>query len=133
LPIIIKRRDAIAKEIDRRLSSCEAVQPVNLRKKGIAPSIFFHTLKVDLKKINVSKIKFAKAIESEGIPINSDYRDITCEWKWIPKYVKNFKLTKNALNFRDETFNLLLNEKYNNKDIKDIINCIKKVESFYLK
>ena len=33
----------------------------------------------------------------------------------------------------DETFNLLLNEKYNNKDIIDIINCIKKVESFYLK
>ena len=86
-----------------------------------------------MKKIFVSKVKFAKAIECEGIPINSDYRDITCEWKWIPKYVKNFKLTKNALNFRDETFNLLLNEKYNNKDIIDIINCIKKVESFYLK
>ena len=47
------------------------------------------------------------------------------------KYVKNFKLTKNALNFRDETFNLLLNEKYNNKDIIDIINCIKKVENFF--
>ena len=133
LPSIIKKRDKISKEIDKRLSSCQVVQPVNLRKKGITPSIFFHTLKVDLKKIFVSKVKFAKAIECEGIPINSDYRDITCEWKWIPKYVKNFKLTKNALNFRDETFNLLLNEKYNNKDIIDIINCIKKVESFYLK
>ncbi len=133
LPLIIKKRDEIAKKIDKGLTSCLAVKPTSLRKKGIKPSIFFHTLKVDLQKISVSKIKFAKAIESEGIPINSDYRDITCEWKWIPKYVKNFKSSLNALNFRDSTFNLLLNEKYNEKDIQDIISCIKKVERFYLK
>ena len=88
---------------------------------------------VDLNKIYSTKLEFAKAVSAEGVPINYDYRDITSEWKWIPKYCKNFKKTSNAIDFRDKTFNILLNEKYKSSDVKDIIKCIKKVEKVFFK
>ena len=88
---------------------------------------------VNLNKIYSNKVEFAKAVAAEGVPINYDYRDITSEWKWVPKYSRNFKKTPNAIDFRDKTFNILLNEKYKTSDLKDIIYCIKKVEKYFLK
>ena len=64
----------------------------------------------------MSKVKFANAIAAEGISINTDYRDITCEWQWIPKYVREYKKTFNSLNFRDKTFNILFHEQFGDKD-----------------
>ena len=133
LPNIIKKRREIADRIDNGLKTCECVMPTNLELKNTKSSIFFHTVMVDLNKIYSTKLEFAKAVSAEGVPINYDYRDITSEWKWIPKYCKNFKKTSNAIDFRDKTFNILLNEKYKSSDVKDIIKCIKKVEKYFLK
>ena len=133
LPTIINKRHKIVQKINRGLKKCSAVMSINLEPKNSKTSYFFHTLAIDLSKISTSKIEFAKAIESEGIPINYDYRDITCEWQWTPDYTKNYKKSKNAIDFRDRTFNLLLNERYKDSDIKDIIGAIIKVEGHYLK
>jgi len=47
--------------------------------------------------------------------------------------MRNYKKTPNSINFRNKTFNLLFNENFGEKEIKDIINSILKVEKFYLK
>ena len=133
LPSIISKRHQIVDKINKLIKQCESVYDTKLEPKNCKSSYFFHTIGVDLKKISTTKINFAKAIASEGVLINYDYRDITSEWKWSPKYSRNFKKSKNAINFRDTTFNLLFNEKYQDKDINDIIKAILKVEKFYLK
>lgn len=133
LPSIISKRHQIVDKINKLIKQCESVYDTKLEPKNCKSSYFFHTIGVDLKKISTTKINFAKAIASEGVLINYDYRDITSEWKWSPKYSRNLKKSKNAINFRDTTFNLLFNEKYQDKDINDIIKAILKVEKFYLK
>jgi dTDP-4-amino-4,6-dideoxygalactose transaminase len=127
----IEKRSKIVKKIDQGLNSCSVVYPVNLALPDTKASIFFHTVGVKVEKLNVSKVQFAKAIAAEGLTLNTDYRDITCEWKWIPKYVTNYSHTRNTINFRDRSFNILFNENYGDKEIKDIIKSIIKVEKFY--
>ena len=85
-------------------------------------------IKINLDLFKVPKEKIVKAIEAEGIDINGDYKDIVCEWKWIDKHTKKKYFSKNAINFRNSTFNLLYNEKYTYKDMNDIFNVLKKVE-----
>ena len=129
----INRRLKIVKKINQGLNDCKVVYPVNLALPKTKPSIFFHTVGVKVEKLKVSKIQFAKAIAAEGLTLNTDYRDITCEWKWIPNYVNNYTKTQNALSFRDRSFNILFNENYGDKEIKDIIKSILKVEKIYKK
>ena len=130
---IIDKRHEIAKKIDLSLKDSAVVSPANLELPNSKSSIFFHTVVVDLDKLKVSKEKFANAIAAEGITINADYRDITCEWQWIPKYVREYNKTSNALNFRDRTFNILFHEQFGDKEVEDIIESILKVEKFYAK
>ena len=56
LPKIIKKRHEIAKKIDLGLKDCSVVKSANLELPNSKSSIFFHTVKVDLDKINVSVI-----------------------------------------------------------------------------
>jgi dTDP-4-amino-4,6-dideoxygalactose transaminase len=130
---IIDRRHKIADKIDTALKATSTVRPANLELPNTNSSIFFHTVLVDINKLKVSKVQFAKAIAAEGITINTDYRDITCEWQWIPKYVREYQKTPNSIDFRDRTFNILFNENFGDKEIKDIIKSILKVEKFYKK
>lgn len=130
---IISRRSEIVKKIDSALKACSAVYPANLALPNTKSSVFFHTVAVDLNKLKVSKVDFANAIAAEGININTDYRDITCEWQWIPPFMRKYQKTPNSINFRNKTFNLLFNENFGEKEIEDIINSILKVEKFYLK
>ena len=133
LQYIIDQRHNIAKKIDKALEESEIVSPTNLELPGCKSSIYFHTVKVDIDKLKISKVQFANAIAAEGITLNTDYRDITSEWRWIPKYVKDFKKTKNAINFRNKTFNILFNEQFGDAEVEDIIKSILKVEKYYLK
>jgi len=129
----IDQRYEIAKKIDTALKASSVVYPVNLALPDCKPSVFFHTVAVDVDKLKVSKIQFANAIAAEGITINTDFRDITCEWKWIPKYTREYKKTPNTIDFRNRSFNILFNENFGDAEIKDIINSILKVEKFYAK
>ena len=130
---IIKKRHEIAKKIDLSLKASKVISPSNLELPNCSSSIFFHTVTVDTKKISVSKVKFASAVAAEGIAINGDYRDVTCEWPWMQNHVRMHKKNPHAINFRDRTFNILFNEKYGEKEIKNIIDSILKVEKFYIK
>jgi len=130
---IIDRRHEIANKIDVALKASSVVHPANLELSGSKSSIFFHTVVVDIDKLKVSKVQFANAIAAEGIMINADYRDIVCEWQWIPEYVREYKKTPNSINFRDRSFNILFHEQFGDAEVEDIIKSILKVEESYSK
>lgn len=128
---IIDSRHEIAGKIDLALASTAAIRPAGLELPDSRSSVFFHTVVMDLEKISVSKKEFVDALAAEGISINGDYRDITCEWGWIPECTVNFAPTRNAVNFRDRTFNILFNEHFTDREVDDILTAIKKVEAVY--
>ena len=128
---IIDKRHEIAKKIDLALKASSVVYPANLELPGSKSSVFFHPVVVAADKLKVSKELFAEAIAAEGVWLRTDYRDITCEWQWIPAYVKEYKKTPNAINFRNRTFNILFNERFTDVEVKDIIKSILKVEKHY--
>ena len=133
LQTVIDKRYKIAKKIDLALKESRVVFPANLDLPKSKPSIFFHTVVVDVDKLKVSKVQFANAIAAEGITVNPDYREITCEWQWISKYTRKHQKTPNAIDFRNRTFNILFNENFGDSEIQDIIKSILKVEKFYTK
>ena len=127
---IINMRYKIAKKIDKALKDSSVVFPCRKYYEG-SPSIFFHTVKVAVDNLRVSKKEFAEAIGAEGIWINPDYRYIVSEWKWMQKHLKSIGNTPNAIDFKNKTFNILLNEQFSDEDINDIIKSILKVEAHY--
>jgi len=131
LPQTIKKRYEIVKKIDKALEKSLTVYPCIHRYSG-HPSIFFHTVQVATEKICVSKKEFAEAIAAEGIWINPEYNLVVSEWKWIQQFLKSNSVTKNATNFKNKSFNILLNEQFTDNDIKDIIQSILKVEQPFI-
>ena len=124
----LTKRRAIAQKINEALKESSVARPC-LENPDSQPSVFFHTVEVDVDKLKVPKKEFAEAIAAEGIWINPDYRYVVSEWDWLRKYIKTDADTPNAKKFRDRTFNILLNERFSSKDIRDIVRCIIKVES----
>ena len=59
------------------------------------------------------------------------YGCVVYDWKWAKKYLKDNYMSKNAINYRNNCFHLYLNENYKDKEAKDIVNAIKKIENFY--
>ena len=132
LPEVINKRYLIAKKIDEYLKSSTVVSPCS-KNPSSQPSLFFHTVKVDISRLKASKVEFAKAVAAEGISINPDYRYVVSEWKWMKNYLSIRETAPNAINFRNRTFNILFNENFSNLDIKDIVNSILKVERYYVR
>ncbi len=131
LPEVINKRYQIAKKIDADLKRSAVVSPCSENPES-QPSLFFHTVEVDISKLKTSKVEFAKAVAAEGIWINPDYRYVVSEWKWMKNYLDIKETTPNAINFRDRTFNILFNENFSSFDIQDIVNSILKVEQYYV-
>lgn len=100
---------------------------------SIDDSPFFHTIKIDTSRIFCSKEEFANAVKAEGIDINPDYKYVVCEWKWIKPYLADNFISKNAINLRKSSFNLLFNENYGKKEIGDIVGAINKAEDAFTK
>ena len=133
LPKIIQARIAIVTKINKKLKELSSVvHPIKIPEFA-KPSPFFHTLEVNVKKLKVSKRKFAEAVAAEGIPVNMDYKFVVSEWRWLKKYLKGGTTTPNASRFREKSFNLLFNERFTERDIADIVSAILKVESKVVK
>ncbi len=130
LPTTIKKKLEIAKKINQGLEKSSVVFPCRSEEHS-RPSIYFHTVEVDLSRLKISKEKFATAIAAEGIWINPNYKYLASEWGWISNNMDRPPDTPNAVNFRNRTFNILFNEKFKDKEIQDILECIYKVESVY--
>ncbi len=131
LPETINKRNQLAKNIDAALKNSAVVSPCSKNAECL-PSPFFHTVEVDISRLNVSKVEFAKAVAAEGIWINPDYKYVVSEWKWMKQYLNISEPTPNAINFRNRTFNILFNENFTDNEVQDIAKSILKVESCYV-
>lgn len=112
---------------EKKIKSCKILNFHN----GFSP--FFLPILYDKKYLNLSIFKFSDALIKEGIPLGQNYGCLVTLWKWAEKYMKKKVSTPNAIKTRNNVFHLYLNENYKAREVKDIVNAIKKVEDFYSK
>lgn len=130
LPQTIERRRRIAEQIDDLLGASVVVFPIK-RNRDAAWSPFFHTVGVRTERLSVSKLEFGQAVAAEGIWVNPHYRYVASEWTWLKPCLRKEPQVPNAVSFRDNTLNILFNEKFTDADIEDIAGAVLKVESVY--
>ena len=77
---------------------------------------------------SIDKIAFARAVLAEGIGLNPHYQYVVSDWPWVRKYLADDFGCPNARSIRDRSFNLYVNEKYGEAEVRDTIDAIVKVE-----
>ncbi len=95
-------------------------------------SPFYISICVRNNLMKINKSKFAEEIKKEGVPLLSSYGCVISEWSWAKKYIQDRFITRNAINFKKNSFNLFLNENYGHKEASLIVNKIIKIEKKFL-
>jgi perosamine synthetase len=97
---------------------------------GFSP--FYYPVFVDAGRLACTKTEFALALKAEGIGLGEHYGCIVCEWEFAQPHLDGYQ-TSNTQSFRDQTFNLYVNERYGELEAQDILAAIRKVEQWYLR
>jgi dTDP-4-amino-4,6-dideoxygalactose transaminase len=97
--------------------------------QGFSP--FFFPIFVDTSKTRCTKMEFARAVAAEGVDLNPHYGCVVSSWPWAEQHLSDGFVAVNALKTRDESFNLSVNERYGSAEVRDVIEAILKVESYY--
>ncbi|QKF83308.1 DegT/DnrJ/EryC1/StrS family aminotransferase [Halarcobacter ebronensis] len=95
--------------------------------KNFSP--FFFPIFVDTSKINYSKKDFAERLNKKGVPNNVNYGCVISDWIWAQKYLSDDFKTTNALEVKNNSFNLFFNENYTSKDADFIVETIVYLEN----
>jgi len=95
-------------------------------------SPFYVSISVRTKLLRVNKLKFANELKREGVPLLASYGCVISEWNWAKKFFNNNFKTKNAIDYKNKSFNLFLNENYSQREANFIFKKIIKVEKKYL-
>lgn len=96
-------------------------------------SPFYFPVFVDQNLITCTKTEFAEALAAEGVGLGAHYGCVISSWDYAKSYLSDDVQSKNALNTRDRSFNLYLNENYGEKEADDITKAIVKVEKHFYK
>ncbi len=150
LPDILAKRRKIGETIKKELESFKAIS-LGWQVSETESSYWFLKIKLELDAIKVDKMTFCKALTAEGLSINPSYRHIPCEAIWFKekkvfgnsgfpwnaleyKGERNpqFKI-ENAIKVTEEHFNIQAHEGYGEREIADILEALKKVESAYIR
>jgi dTDP-4-amino-4,6-dideoxygalactose transaminase len=131
----------LQQSVDRRVAFISSlIDAINAESKVCRPyafnkgfSPFFFPIFVDLDKITCSKLEFAEALVAEGINLNTHYGCVISSWDWAQSHLSDDFVTVNACSTRDRSFNLFLNERYGEQEVRDIIAAICKVENHFAK
>ncbi len=127
----IDKRMAFTRELVSRMrKECVVVSPCNFH-DGFSP--FYFSIFVDVTKISCSKIEFAEAVLAEGIGLGTHYGCLVSTWPWAQPYLSDDFVTVNAIDTRDRSFNLYVNECYGSEEVDDCIAAFLKVEQHFLK
>lgn len=122
--------------IDRRVAFLEYLIPLLQKNSKVCSaynfsknfSPFFFPIFVNTDKLNCTKIEFAEALNKEGVSNNTHYGCLISEWEWAKEYYKGNFEASNALEVKNNSFNLFLNERYTKKEAIKIVEIIEKVE-----
>ena len=69
---------------------------------------------------------------AEGIDLSPEYDCLISEWEITKKMKIKVISNKNALKFKNKSFNLFLNENYKNREAEDIVKAFDKVLKFFI-
>jgi len=96
-------------------------------------SPFFYPVMLDCDAITCSKIEFAEAVRAEGVDLNPHYRFVVSDWPYIRPCLADDFDVPNAHDVCNRSFNLYLNERYGEREARDIVKAIVKVERHFAK
>jgi perosamine synthetase len=131
LDTINTKRIAFIKKLKRHLEEESKICSILKIDDSYAP--FFQPVLVDTKRIKCSKIEFATYLWEAGIDVNTHYKFIVPEWKWMQRYINNNSEYKNVITFRNNSFNLLFNENYSRNELKIIMKVVNLAEKIYIR
>lgn len=125
----IAQRSAFCQQFIRLMaqSSCCTVAPF-----VVGSSPFFLNVLFSGASAAVTKELFCQALLAEGVELNPQYRFVISQWPWATRYLTEFRDTPNALNTRDNSFNIYLNENYTGDTALQIFAAFTKVEQYFL-
>ena len=129
LPEVIKKRMIFLKNLDEIMKNKNA--KIKLHKIIDGASPFFWIFYFNSKNFTIDKTAFAEKLKELGVPLNSHYQYIVSEWPWITPYLADNFIPKNAIEFRNNTFNLLFNEKFDMLESNFIAEQIQIAENQY--
>jgi dTDP-4-amino-4,6-dideoxygalactose transaminase len=81
---------------------------------------------------SIMKIDIINALQSYGVEGNFNYKQIVCEWKWASKYMFDDFYTKNAIDMRDKSILLYVNENYTSKIAFQVKKILENIDNMYL-
>jgi perosamine synthetase len=125
---INNRRAFVASLTDRLRKNSMACMPYPV---AGSESPFVFPVIVNSHRLTCSKSDFAQALIAEGIPLNPDYKYVACEWPWLKPFLSDDFNTCNAVDIRNKSICLYLNENYSTKECEDISSAIRKLEYAY--
>lgn len=125
------RRRQFLEKLIRVLKEQKLICQPSAYHSGFAP--FYFPIFVDTQQLCVSAEQFALALQAEGIPLGAKYGCVVHTWPWTEELLFDRFIPSNALETRNQTFNLHLNENYGHQEITDITTAIKKVSTAYLR
>jgi perosamine synthetase len=129
LQATVVHRQAFVFDFIARLSDASATcRPYRCSPTG---SPFFLPVIVDIDAISCSKVEFAEAVRAEGIDLNPHYKYLVADWPYLRPYLADDFDPPNARSIRDRSFNLYLNEKYTERESRDAVKAIMKVEQHF--
>lgn len=125
---IMRRLSFVSDVVDGLVDHADICRPYAF---SPADSPFFYPVMVDVDRISCSKTEFAEAVAKEGIDLNPHYCYVVDEWPWIRSHLADNFRTENAHSVRDRSFNLYLNEQYGEREARDSVAAILKVERHF--
>ena len=121
----IKKRQVIAKIYDKAFKNLKHIK-VPAVKKNNTHAYHLYPLRINFRKIGVSKVKLFKILSKKNINLQVHYIPIFLQ----PFYKKNYKFSKNdlkkSIQFYEEEISLPIYYSLKNKDINYVIHQLKK-------
>jgi len=130
LPSTIKNRNQFVNRLIALLTNSKLFSVDEISGVG---SPFFLTVYLDLSLLNCEKDEFCNALIAEGIPLNPHYKFVVSEWQWAEAHLTSNKKTPNAVDARNRSFNIYVNEKYTYDLAEQFAVAMNKVATYYLK
>lgn len=127
----IKKRQTFLKFFISEIRNSKICKPQTTKLSSLSP--FYFSVIVDITKIKVSKNEFAKYLLKNGITLLPEYGCIYYDWEWSKKYIRGNFFPENAIEMKNKSFNLFLNENYNKKHAKFFAEIILRAEKKFLK
>jgi len=146
---IVASRRRVGEAIKKGLKNSPAVF-MGWQAPGTECSYWFLRLGIRPERLRVDKARFCEALCAEGIPAGASYRHIPGEAPWFrnqatfgksrfPWSCSDYKGPRrpvyhfpNAIKATDAHFSVSVHENYTDREVRDILAAIRKVEQAYL-